>query len=147
MSGPITISDINAALPDLRSTVPLRELHSPVDIYRDQWGIPHIQAGNEQDAFFAQGFATAQDRLWQMDSDRHRALGRWATLVGEKGLDEGAVGISGDRLLRRLGIRNAARADYEVSSPNARSMLDSYAAGVNAFIETTKVLPIEYSLL
>lgn len=147
MSGPITISDINSALPDLRSTVPLRELYSPVDIYRDQWGIPHIQAGNEQDAFFAQGFATAQDRLWQMDSDRHRALGRWATLVGENGLDEGAVGISGDRLLRRLGIRNAARADYEVSSPNARSMLDSYAAGVNAFIETTKVLPIEYSLL
>ena len=76
MSVKITEADLKAALPDLTTTMRFSGLHNPVDVYRDQWGIPHIKAENEDDLFFAQGFVTAQDRLWHMDADRHRALGK-----------------------------------------------------------------------
>ena len=136
----ITRAHLEAALPDLTSTVAAPELGAPVEIVRDRWGIPHIRAGSEHDAFFGQGFATAQDRLWHMDHDRHRALGRWAEFAGT-----GAV--ADDTLMRTFGVERAARADLGASSAGARAMLEAYAAGVNAFIRSTSTLPVEYRLL
>lgn len=147
MSATVTPKDLEAALPDVATRVRLRGLERPAEVYRDRWGIPHVRAQSEHDAFFAQGFVTAQDRLWHMDFDRRRALGEWASLGGKSGLETGAVGVAGDRLLRRLRVARASKADYEASSPAARSMLDAYSDGVNAFIETTRSLPIEYSIL
>lgn len=147
MSSPITMNDLRAALPDLTSKVRIAGLEKPVDVFRDRWGIPHIKAQNEHDAFLAQGFVTAQDRLWHMDFDRRRALGRWAEAGGPSGLTSGAVGIAGDRTLRHMQVARAARADYDASSHGARSMLDAYTAGVNAFLKTTRAWPIEYGLL
>ena len=115
-------------------------LGAPVNVYRDPWGIPHIRAANEWDLFYAQGFVTAQDRLWHMDADRFRALGRWSEFVGE-------AGVSQDRLLRAVGMGRTAKLDYEVCSAESKAMIDAYAQGVNAFIETTATLPIEYKLL
>lgn len=140
MSDSISSSDLQSALPDVSSTLRLAGLQASVEVARDGWGIPHVRAQTEHDAFFAQGFVTAQDRLWQMDYDRQRALGRWAKLVGTAGLQE-------DRLMRTFGLEQAARADYEVSSASTQAMLDAYTAGVNAFIETTRTLPVEYKLL
>lgn len=140
MSKRITRADLEAALPDTTTTQRLAALHQSVDIFRDHWGIPHIRAADEHDVFFAQGFVTAQDRLWHMDYDRHRALGRWAEFVGATGLRE-------DRLMRTFRLERAAKADYAVSSPQAQAMLDAYTAGVNAFMETTSTLPIEYTIL
>jgi penicillin amidase len=140
MASRITHADLQAALPDVTSTLHMPGLQQPVDICRDAWGIPHIRADNEQDAFFAQGFVTAQDRLWHMDYDRHRALGRWAEWVGPTALPE-------DRLMRTFRLERAARADWSVSSIAAQAMLESYTAGVNAFITTTRTLPIEYTIL
>ncbi len=140
MSSRITHADLQAALPDVTSTLHLPGLQQPVEICRDAWGIPHIRAENEHDAFFAQGFVTAQDRLWHMDYDRHRALGRWAEWAGPAALPE-------DRLMRTFRLARAARADWQVSSPAAQAMLESYTAGVNAFIATTRALPIEYTML
>jgi penicillin amidase len=140
MSSHVTHTDLQAALPDVTSTLHLSGLQRPVDICRDGWGIPHIRTESEHDAFFAQGFVTAQDRLWHMDYDRHRALGRWAEWAGPAGLPE-------DRLMRTFRLERAARADWQVSSPAARAMLESYTAGVNAFITTTPTLPIEYTIL
>lgn len=137
---PITDQDLHAALPDYKTPQHFPALEHPVTIHRDPWGIPHIQAESEADLFFAQGFATAQDRLWHMDFDRHQALGRWAELAGPSGLAR-------DRLLRAAGMGRTAQLDYQASSPAARAMLDAYTAGVNAFIETTGALPIEYALL
>jgi len=57
-----------------------------VTIRRDRWGVAHIAAGNEMDAWFGQGFAAAHDRLWQMEYDRRRAMGRWAEAAGTAGL-------------------------------------------------------------
>jgi penicillin amidase len=131
---------LQAALPDVTSTLQLSGLQRPVDIIRDRWGIPHMHAENEHDVFFAQGFVSAQDRLWHMDYDRHRALGRWAEFAGPGGLPE-------DRLMRTFALERAAKADYQVSSPEARAMLDAYSEGMNAFLSTTRTLPIEYTLL
>ncbi|MDA0745875.1 MAG: penicillin acylase family protein [bacterium] len=140
MPAKLTQSALEAALPDLTSTLQLSGLNAPVTIYRDAWGIPHIKAQNEHDLFFAQGFATAQDRLWHMDYDRHRALGRWAEFAGPGAIPQ-------DRLLRATGMGRTAKLDYEAASHEAKSMVDAYTAGVNAFLQTTQSLPIEYTLL
>ena len=133
-------ADLKAALPDLTSTVRAGGLDQPVEVVRDGWGVPHIRAQTKQDAFFAQGFVTAQDRLWHMDYDRHRALGRWSEFVGKSAIAE-------DRLMRTFDLERAAKADLAVSSEAARAMLDAYSAGVNAFMQTTESLPVEYQLL
>ena len=140
MTDAITDKDLAAALPDVRSTMTFDGLSGPVNIYRDPWGIPHIKAGNLIDLFFAQGFATAQDRLFQMDYDRMRCLGRWSEYAGPRGLES-------DRLMRRRRFERASKADYDVCGPEARDMLDAYTAGVNAFLDSTESLPVEYSLL
>ena len=121
MTNTLTDKDLAAALPDVRSTMTFDGLNGPVNIYRDPWGIPHIKAGNSADLFFAQGFATAQDRLFHMDYDRMRCLGRWSEYAGARGLES-------DRLMRRRRFERASKADYDVCSPEAREMLDAYAA-------------------
>ena len=133
-------ADLEAALPDVTSNLQLAGLAKPVQIVRDNWGVPHIRAKTESDAFFAQGFATAQDRLWHMDYDRFRALGRWSELAGTTGLGE-------DRMMRTFDLTNASHADYEACSSEARQMLVAYTAGINAFITTTQALPVEYKLV
>jgi penicillin amidase len=104
MPSRITHADLQAALPDVTSTLHLSGLQQSVDICRDQWGVPHIRAESEHDAFFAQGFVTAQDRLWHMDYDRHRALGRWAEWAGPAALPE-------DTLMRTFRLKGASQAD------------------------------------
>lgn len=140
MPAGLTEADLAAALPDVTATLRLPGLIDSAAIYRDRWGIPHIRAENEHDLFFAQGFATAQDRLWHMDYDRRRALGRWAEIAGPDGVDQ-------DRLLRTAGMGRTARLDYEAAGAEARAMVDAYTAGVNAFMETTPTYPVEYKLL
>src|SRR5581483_4959566 len=86
-----------------------------------------------------QGFAAAQDRLWQMEYDRLRACGRWAEAAGPGAL-------AGDRLARRLQLGRAAQADVAAMSLETRSMFEAYAAGVNAFLQAGQPLPAEYAL-
>jgi penicillin amidase len=137
---PIRRTDLATALPDLASPTQLRGLTGPVDVWRDPDGIPHARAGAVHDAFFAQGFVHAQDRLWHMEYDRRRAYGRWAELAG-------VAAVAQDALARRLGLGRSARADYEGAAPETRLMLDAYAAGVNAFLTTTRAWPVEFRLL
>lgn len=136
----ITRDDLARSLPDVASSLTLDGLDGPVDVYRDELGIPHMRASTQHDAFFIQGFVHAQDRLWQMDYDRRRAYGRWAEFAG-------SVGVEQDILMRRLRLGETARADYEEFDAETRAMLEAYAAGVNAFIDTTKSLPAEYDLV
>jgi penicillin amidase len=131
--------DLRAAIPDHTTMMRLDGLTGSVEVVRDSLGIPHIRAGSLHDAFFAQGFVHAQDRLWQMEYDRRRALGRWAEVAGPSGLDH-------DLLMRRLCIAASAQADDAAFDDATRAMFDAYAAGVNAFIETTPVLPVEFHL-
>lgn len=122
-----------------REQQPLAGLQAPVELWRDDWGIPHIQAGNVPDAFFMLGHVHAADRLWQMDALRRRAIGRYAELVGPAALPM-------DSLVRRLGIADCARRDAAAANDETRVMLVSYAAGVNAFIAAGRWSP-EYALL
>ena len=136
----IDASDLRAALPDLEGDLSVDGLDGPVEILRDGLGVPHIRAGSTHDAFFAQGFAHAQDRLWQMDYDRRRAAGRWAEWAGPAWVDQ-------DVLMRRLGLAPSAEADYAAFDDETRAMFDAYAAGVNAFIGGTATVPVEYGLV
>ena len=136
----IGLSDLKAVLPDLEGTQMLVGLEGEATVYRDRWGIPHVRTSFSHDAFFAQGFVTAQDRLWHMDWDRRRALGRWAEIAGPSGVEQ-------DIMMRRFRLAASARADFEVVSAETRDMLESYARGVNAFIDTAPKLPIEYEII
>ena len=91
----------------MTGTVRLAGLNDKVEIHRDRWGIPHARASNLADAFFAQGFFTAQDRLWQMEYDRRRGAGRWAEVVGDGAVDQ-------DVLMRRFRLADSAKEDYQV---------------------------------
>ena len=84
--------DFSSSLPDTESHISVPGLDGEVTILRDKYGIPHIRAQNNGDAFFGQGFATAQDRLWHMDFDRRQAYGRWSEFVGVGGVGTGAAG-------------------------------------------------------
>lgn len=110
-----------------------------VEIVRDPEGIPHVRAGSAHDTFFGQGWAQAQDRLFQMEYDRRRAYGRWAEWVGPSG-------VEGDRLMRRFRLGESVRRDWEHASPDARDMLLAFAAGVNAFIASTTRWGVEFEI-
>lgn len=128
------------ALPQLDGTLGLAGLAAPVEVRRDALGIAHIRAGSAVDAFFAQGFCHAQDRLFQMELNRRRALGRSAEWLGA-----GAFGA--DALARRLDIAGVSQRDAAALGDEARAMIEAYAAGVNAFIASEAPLAVEYQLL
>ena len=130
-----------AALPQVDGEAHLAGLTAPVTVRRDAQGVPHLQASSTLDAIRAQGYVVAQDRLWQMDLLRRRALGQLAEAFGEGALPA-------DRDIRTLGLGRAARGVLPQLPPDIRPMLDAYAAGVNAFIETHRgALPLEFRLL
>jgi penicillin amidase len=129
-----------AAVPDVRSPVRLPGLEGRAEVWRDADGVAHVTAGSVHDAFLAQGFVHAQDRLWHMDYDRRRAAGRWAEWAGPGGL---ALDVQ----MRRFRLVQSARADYAALNAETRAALDAYAAGVNAFLATTRALPVEYAIL
>ena len=131
---------LQRALPDVSTTLYIDGLDGEIDIYRDGYGIPHVRAASTRDAFFGQGLATAQDRLWHMDADRQRAYGRWAAWMGP-------TAVAQDVMMRKFRIGPTAIADYHAVNAETQSMLDAYAAGVNAFINDAAALPIEYQLL
>lgn len=136
----LTEYDLKSALPDLVTPHRFRTLRSGAVIRRDNWGIPHIKAEDEYDRFFAHGFAAAQDRLFQMDFDRLRAVGRAAEYLGPSAREQ-------DVYMRRRQLGRVSKLDYTLASACARSALEAYADGINAFIESTRTLPVEYRLL
>lgn len=110
-------------------------------IERDARGIPFIRAINEAELYFAQGYATAEDRLWQMDFLRRTARGELAEVFGV-----GAVEV--DKLHRIYGFRRVAERLFEKASDETHEVLESYARGVNAFIEDRGAkLPLEFQML
>lgn len=124
----------------MTSTVHLAGLSDDVEVHRDEWGIPHVRARSSDDAFFAQGYVHAQDRLFQMDAARRKMEGRWAEWVGP-------TGVPADTLARRLGVTAACRRDLDVANDETQRMLTAYAAGVNASLAARDRLPMEYGLL
>jgi len=130
-----------AALPMLDGDVHLAGLTAPVMVRRDTRGVPHIEAATEDDLFVAQGYVTAQDRLWQMDAYRRNANGELSEIMGPSMVEH-------DKAQRVLQFRNTARRVYANLAAADKARLEDYARGVNLFIEQHRdSLPAEFGLL
>lgn len=125
-----------------QDSVSVNGLKDKVTVARDSYSRPYISAANEHDLYFAQGYTVASDRLWQMDMMRRVARGETAELSGTRTLEE-------DKRWRRLGFAKTAEDSLQYLSPDLRAALDSYAAGVNAYISSLndQTLPIEFRIL
>jgi penicillin amidase len=132
---------MRASLPQLDGTIRLSGLTAPVAVRRDEHGVPHIAAANLDDLLFAQGYVTAQDRLWQLDMERRMTAGTAAEILGSKLLVH-------DRIQRVLALRaTAERMTAELNDQDRRCLAD-YARGVNAYIQSHQDrLPAEFRLL
>ncbi len=129
------------ALPQLDGTRTVAGLQHPVEIVRDRWGVPHIYASSDEDAYFALGYVHAQDRLFQLDLSRHAGQGRLAELVGEPGL-------SLDLLFRTIDLHGPTRRMLERAGAPVRSAARAYALGINtAVADLDGALPPEFTLL
>ena len=130
-----------AALPQLDGDLHLAGLSAPATVRRDAHGVPHIEAATQEDLFIAQGYITAQDRLWQMDAYRRNANGELAEVMGRSL-------VKHDIAQRVLQFRNSAQRIYAGLSADERARLDAYARGVNLFIaQHPDSLPPEFALL
>jgi penicillin G amidase len=128
------------ALPQTSGTL-RAPIGAAASIVRDQRGVPHITAGSWQDAIFLQGYAVAQDRLWQMDALRRLAAGELAEVVGKAALES-------DEDSHRWRMSRIAEAQERELTPASREFLATYARGVNYFIETHRTaLPPEFAIL
>ena len=117
-----------SSLPQLDGTISVQGLTAPVTIIRDARGVPHVRAQNLPDLLFAQGYVTAQDRLWQMDMTRRYAAGELSEILGPEF-------IKHDREQRILSLRQAAKHSADRLSPSEKALFESYVRGVNAFME------------
>jgi len=117
-------------------------LTGKVTVRRDSRGIPYIEATNDADLYFAQGYVMAGDRLFQMDLMRRVARGQMAEVFGDRTLEE-------DKRWRRFGFASIVEQSMAELSPELRAALDSYSKGVNAYITTldAKTLPPEFQIL
>ncbi|MFQ5818214.1 MAG: penicillin acylase family protein [Terriglobia bacterium] len=129
------------ALPQYEGELRLAGLAAPVRVLRDARGVPHIYADSLGDLLFAQGYLTAEERLWQMDALRRRARGELAEILGRRLLEL-------DRENRLLGLGDVAERAAELLDSESRAHLEAYARGVNTYIETHRNrLPIEFVFL
>lgn len=132
---------MKASLPVVDGTIHLNSLTSPVSVRRDGHGVPHFQASNQNDLLVAQGYVTAQDRLFQMDLLRRNASGELAEVLG-RGL------VEHDKEQRIFQFRNIARRIYNSLPLSDRNRYEQYARGVNLYIsQNYDKLPAEFSLL
>ncbi|MBU9710550.1 penicillin acylase family protein [Evansella tamaricis] len=134
---------IGKSHPNLEGTRTMNQLQEEVTVHRDERGVAQITAKTLEDLFFIQGYVTAQDRLFQMDMTRRLAGGRLAEVVGEQALDS-------DRFYRTYGMQRGTEALVEKFNGETKQMVDSYAAGVNAYIDEAFAngeQPLEFRIL
>ena len=127
-------------IPQYDATIESSELSSPVDIYWDDFGIPHIYAQTKQDLYYALGYVHAQDRRWQLTLAQLAMEGRFAEFLGPD-----LVPL--DTYQRTLGFWNTAEKIVDTLDPETRSILEAYSRGINDYSSQNKnALPIEYAL-
>jgi penicillin amidase len=109
-------------------------LEAEAEILIDRWGIPHIYAASQRDAFFVQGFNAARDRLWQIDLWRKRGLGLMAA-------DLGPAYAERDRAARLLLYRGDMAAEWACYGADAQARTTAFVAGINAYIDLVEREP------
>nr|WP_245597882.1 penicillin acylase family protein [Ottowia thiooxydans] len=119
-------------------------LREQAEIIVDKWGIPHIYAKSQDDAFFVQGFNAARDRLWQIDFWRKRGLGELAKTFGPSYTEH-------DRAARLFLYRGDMYREWLAYGSDAKRIAEAFASGVNAYIRETQkhpeLLPAEFKQL
>lgn len=134
---------LQSTAPEYSGNVTLAGLKAEVEVMYDNYGVPHIYAQSEEDAYYALGYVHAQDRLFQMEMLRRAAGGRLSEILGEDL-------IKVDKLFRTLGINEFAKkhAQQFLSSDTAafQKAALAYQKGINEFIKTGKT-PIEFSII
>lgn len=121
------------------SVLQFAELRQPALVSRDSMGISVIEASSLEDAAFAQGYAHAVDHIIRMERDRRIGYGTLAEV-------EGGSALLSDRVARTLGLRAQSLRDWDKETTRARSILESYSAGVNAYLQSSRILPLELYL-
>ncbi|MFF4182264.1 penicillin acylase family protein [Streptomyces sp. NPDC001691] len=137
------VSTVRASFPQTTGTIKLPGLLGQVEVKRDDYGVPQIYADNDADLFMAQGYVQAQDRFYEMDVRRHMTSGRLSEMFGSGQVDT-------DAFLRTLGWRKVAQQEYDTKlTPATKKYLQSYAAGVNAYLKGKdgKDISVEYAAL
>ena len=133
---------IRSGMPDLDASVTHESLGADVTVIRDDWGVAHIEAESETDAYFAFGYTVAQDRLFQMEILRRLGRGELAEILGEPGLEM-------DKISRTLLWRRTAERlfqDEDKFDPEFLAILHAFVKGINHYIETNAA-PIEFRVL
>ncbi|MDA1217761.1 MAG: penicillin acylase family protein, partial [Chloroflexi bacterium] len=131
---------LSLSLPKTRGTTTIAGLDGQVEIVRDAAGVPHIFASTDHDAFFAQGYVHAQDRMFQMEFQRRTGAGRLSEMLGKATLDT-------DKFLRTVGFYRAARSAFDALNPQSKAALEAYTAGINAWLAENQMLPLEFVIL
>jgi penicillin amidase len=104
-------------------------LREPVEILRDRWGVPHIYARNQRDLFYAQGYITAKDRLFQLDLWRRTGSGKLAEVLGPPA-------VARDRIARLVRYRGDWDAEWKSYSPDTQEIATAFVDGINAYIRS-----------
>ena len=133
---------VRRSFPELDGQLSVPGLAADVDVVRDEHGVPTVYADTPADLFLAQGFVHAQDRFWEMDFRRHVTSGRLAEWFGPDQVET-------DAFIRTMGWRRVAQAELPLLAPQTRRNLQSYADGVNAYLDqrTGATLSFEHWLL
>jgi len=125
-------------------TIRMTGLHEPVEIWRDEWGVNHIYARNQQDLFFAQGYCAARDRLFQFEIWRLQASGTLSTVLGPSALQRDI----GARLFKYRGDMKKELSHYH---KDGQQIIQAFVDGVNTYIRQTlrepSLLPFEFEML
>jgi len=129
-----------------QQSIQIKGIKDKITIYRDERGIPYIEAKHDEDLYFAQGYATATDRLWQMDLFRRTVRGELAEVLTA---GPGNFALDQDKLHRTYGFTQAVEAELAAASPRTRTVLEAYARGVNAYAASLdpKSMPPEFQIL
>lgn len=156
------VAAVGAKAASRAAIVPARGVHriaglaGEVTVCFDAWGVPHIRAATDADAFLAQGFCHGLDRFFQMDMLRRVLAGRLAETVGERALGARSATplaatsttLDADRLMRHLDLVRSARRGIARASAEDRALLDAYVTGVNAAVaRLRRRRGVEYRIL
>lgn len=139
----LAFSGVRRPFPQTGGEITIAGLSGPVEVIRDERGVPQIFADTADDLAMAQGFVHAQDRFFEMDLRRHITAGRLSELVG-------SAGIETDKVVRTLGWRRVAEQELPLLEPRTRRLLQAYADGVNAYLgskASPSAMAFEYVVL